>query len=107
MGAGGTLGMLGGLYFGRTRAGKALRNVLAKPGNQLAFARAGQWVGNSLADLVSGPAPASVPLLSRQLLPEPTLSFTPALAQSESEPEWLTGRPSGTTLGALVTGARR
>lgn len=34
---GGSMGMLGGLLMGRTRAGKAIQTRLARPGNQMAI----------------------------------------------------------------------
>lgn len=47
---GATLGMMGGLLFGRTRAGKGIAQRFAKPGNQMAIANAQRTLGQMLAN---------------------------------------------------------
>jgi hypothetical protein len=67
---GGTLGLLtgtgGGLIFGRTRAGKAALDRIAKPGNQLALAEALRKFGTTVdgAGWLSGRLGRTVPEVS-------------------------------------------
>lgn len=91
---GGGVGLIGGLMAGRTRAGKAILNRLAKPGNQVAIANGLRRTGEAIGG-VGGAAGAVEKVAGRTATPARAIGArlpgVPQMASEEARPGGMVG----------------